>query len=179
MSGGWLLPELSDHPDPGSSHGTAPLGRSSRARTMGPPATSCSACPAVQPTPARPWASTQTQASASIRPLSSRGMAPPGGSRRARTMGPPATTCWVCPANQPTPARPSGSTSSRASATTGPWSSRGMAPPGRSSPSPNNGTGYNVLAAVSCRRAARSCQAVGNYLNTSLGTYQTLTESSG
>ena len=46
-------------------------------------------------------------------------------------------------------------------------------------PSPNNGTGYNVLAAVSCRRAARSCQAVGNYLNTSLGTYQTLTESSG
>jgi hypothetical protein len=46
-------------------------------------------------------------------------------------------------------------------------------------PSPNNGTGYNVLAAISCRRTARSCQAVGNYLNTGLGVYQSLIESPG
>jgi hypothetical protein len=46
-------------------------------------------------------------------------------------------------------------------------------------PSPDNGTDYNVLAAVSCRRTARSCQAVGNYFNTSLGDYQSLIETSG
>ena len=46
-------------------------------------------------------------------------------------------------------------------------------------PSPNNGTGYNVLAAVSCRRTAQSCQAVGNYYDTSLGVYKSLIESTG
>jgi hypothetical protein len=45
--------------------------------------------------------------------------------------------------------------------------------------SPNNGTSYNVLAAVSCRRTARSCQAVGNYYDTSLGVYKSLIESPG
>ena len=44
-------------------------------------------------------------------------------------------------------------------------------------PSPDNGTAYNVLAAVSCVRADRKCQAVGNYRNASLGVYQTLIES--
>jgi hypothetical protein len=46
-------------------------------------------------------------------------------------------------------------------------------------PSSNNGTGYNVVSAVSCRRTARSCQAVGNYYDTSLGVYKSLIESPG
>jgi hypothetical protein len=44
---------------------------------------------------------------------------------------------------------------------------------------PDDGSAYNVLAAVSCRRKAGSCQAVGNYDNTSLSTYQNLIESNG
>ena len=46
-------------------------------------------------------------------------------------------------------------------------------------PSPNNGMGYNVVSAVSCRRTARSCQAVGYYYDTSLGVYKSLIESPG
>ena len=44
-------------------------------------------------------------------------------------------------------------------------------------PSANNGTAYNVLAAVSCPASARACKAVGNYYDTSLSTYQSLIES--
>ena len=46
-------------------------------------------------------------------------------------------------------------------------------------PSANDGTAYNVLAAVSCRPKRGSCTAVGDYYNTSLATYQTLIESTG
>jgi hypothetical protein len=46
-------------------------------------------------------------------------------------------------------------------------------------PSPDNGTGYNVLAAVSCRRRTRSCQAVGNYKSAVPDSYQNLIESNG
>jgi hypothetical protein len=44
-------------------------------------------------------------------------------------------------------------------------------------PSANNGTAYNVLAAVSCRPSSRSCKAVGNYYDSSLSNYQSLIES--
>ncbi len=43
-------------------------------------------------------------------------------------------------------------------------------------PSANNGTNGNYLLSVSCR-SPRACQAVGQYYNTRLGTYQTLIES--
>ncbi len=46
-------------------------------------------------------------------------------------------------------------------------------------PSPDNGTAYNVLIGVSCRRAGKSCTAVGDYYNTSLRTYRSLIESNG
>jgi hypothetical protein len=44
------------------------------------------------------------------------------------------------------------------------------------SASPNSGTGLNVLDGVSCHRAS-SCQAVGDYSDTSLGVYKSLIES--
>jgi hypothetical protein len=46
-------------------------------------------------------------------------------------------------------------------------------------PSPDKGTAYNVLAAISCRPTDQRCQAVGNYFNASLGVYQSLIESLG
>ena len=44
-------------------------------------------------------------------------------------------------------------------------------------PSPDNGTAYNVLDAVYCRPRHKACTAVGNYLNSSPSTIQTLIES--
>jgi hypothetical protein len=44
-------------------------------------------------------------------------------------------------------------------------------------PSPDNGTAYNVLPAVSCRLPAGSCTAVGDFYNTNLGVYQNLIDS--